>query len=97
MKPYPLYSNTPFSTIRELIDLNAGKYRDAAAYSWQAKDKQITSPTYLQTQQDIGMNSLEQMEMVVNLEEEFNVEISDREAMQLVTVGDVIKMLEAKK
>ncbi len=46
---------------------------------------------------DIGMNSLELMEMVVNLEEEFNVEISDREAMQLVTVGDVIKMLEAKK
>lgn len=46
---------------------------------------------------DIGMNSLELMEMVVNLEEEFDVEISDREAMQLVTVGDVIKMLEAKK
>ena len=46
---------------------------------------------------DIGMNSLELMEMVVNLEEEFNVEITDREAMQLVTVGDVIKMLEAKK
>jgi acyl carrier protein len=46
---------------------------------------------------DIGMNSLELMEMVVNLEEEFNIEISDREAMQLVTVGDVIKMLEAKK
>ena len=46
---------------------------------------------------DIGMNSLELTEMVVNLEEEFDVEISDREAMQLVTVGDVIKMLEAKK
>ena len=46
---------------------------------------------------DIGMNSLELMEMVVNLEEEFDVEILDREAMQLVTVGDVIKMLEAKK
>ena len=46
---------------------------------------------------DIGMNSLELTEMVVNLEEEFDVEILDREAMQLVTVGDVIKMLEAKK
>ena len=43
------------------------------------------------------MNSLELTEMVVNLEEEFDVEILDREAMQLVTVGDVIKMLEAKK
>ena len=53
MKPYPLYSNTPFSTIRELIDLNAEKYRDASAYSWQVKDKQITKRTYLQTQQDI--------------------------------------------
>ncbi|MBQ9290085.1 MAG: acyl carrier protein [Clostridia bacterium] len=46
---------------------------------------------------DIGMNSLELMEMVVNLEEEFDIEISDREALQLVTVGDVIKLLDSKK
>ena len=53
MKPYPLYSITPFSTIRELIDVAAEKYQDASAYSWQTKDKQKTERTYLQTQQDI--------------------------------------------
>lgn len=53
MKPYPLYSITPFSTIRELIDVAAEKYQDASAYSWQTKNKQMTERTYLQTQQDI--------------------------------------------
>lgn len=93
MKPYPLYSNTPFSTIRELIDLNAEKYRDASAYSWQVKDKQITKRTYLQTQQDNAflkrIMSIKELGMIPDYLVNFGVEFTpvDEAAKAVMTIA----------
>ena len=45
---------------------------------------------------DLGADSLDTVELIMALEEEFNVEIPDEEAEKLTTVGDAIKYVEAK-
>ncbi len=45
---------------------------------------------------DLGADSLDTVELVMALEEEFGVEIPDEEAEKLVTVGDAIKYIEEK-
>lgn len=43
---------------------------------------------------DLGINSLELAELVIRLEENFEVEIADEDLNNFVTVGDVVKYLE---
>ena len=45
---------------------------------------------------DLGADSLDTVELVMALEEEFGVEIPDEEAEKLITVGDAIKYVEEK-
>ena len=44
--------------------------------------------------EDLGYDSLDTVEMLMTLEEEFNVRIPDEEAIKLKTVGDVANYLE---
>ena len=47
--------------------------------------------------EDLNADSLDQVELIMALEEEFNAEIPDEEAEKLKTVGDAIKFIEAKQ
>jgi acyl carrier protein len=47
--------------------------------------------------EDLGADSLDTVELVMALEEEFGQEIPDEEAEKLQTVGDVIKYVEDKQ
>jgi acyl carrier protein len=44
--------------------------------------------------EDLGADSLDVVELVMALEEEFGHEIPDEEAEKLTTVGDVVKYIE---
>ena len=44
---------------------------------------------------DLGLNSMDLIQMVVGAEEEFDIEISDRELKNIATVGDILKMIRA--
>jgi acyl carrier protein len=44
--------------------------------------------------EDLGADSLDVVELVMALEEEFGHEIPDEEAEKLVSVGDVVKYIE---
>jgi acyl carrier protein len=44
--------------------------------------------------EDLGADSLDTVELVMALEEEFGNEIPDEEAEKLTTVGDVIRYIE---
>lgn len=45
---------------------------------------------------DLGADSLDTVELVMALEEEFGVEIPDEDAEKIQTVGDAIKYIEEK-
>lgn len=46
--------------------------------------------------EDLGADSLDVVELLMTMEDNFNVSVSDEEAVNLKTVGDIVKMLEAK-
>ncbi len=46
--------------------------------------------------EDLGADSLDVVELLMTMEDSFGVSVSDEEAVNLKTVGDIVKMLEAK-
>ncbi len=54
--------------------------------------EQITEETNVRT--ELGLNSLELVNLAEAIEDEFDVEIPDREVMGLETIGDAIKIIE---
>ena len=45
---------------------------------------------------DLGSDSLDTVELVMALEEEFGIEIPDEEAQKMTSVGEAIRYVEAK-
>ena len=45
---------------------------------------------------DLGADSLDIVELVMEFEKEFNIDIPDEDAEKLRTVGDAIKYLDSK-
>ena len=46
--------------------------------------------------EDLGADSLDTVELVMALEEEFGIEIPDEDAEKMITVGDAMKYIEQK-
>ncbi len=46
---------------------------------------------------DLGADSLDQVELIMAMEEEFGVSISDEEAEKIVTVRDAIEYIQKEK
>ena len=44
--------------------------------------------------EDLGLSSLDVVDIVVAFEEEFDVEIPERRLMEIVTIGDVVSILK---
>ncbi len=64
-------------------------------YRLQVDEKQVTPEAGFID--DLGADSLDTVELVMALEENFNIEIPDEDANELKTVGDAIKYIESKK
>lgn len=59
-----------------------------------ADGAEITEETNLK--EDLNADSLDLFELVMALEDEFNIEIPSEDLEQLVTVGDVLEYLTSK-
>ena len=46
--------------------------------------------------EDLGADSLDTVELVMALEEEFGIEIPDEDAEKMTTVGDAVRYIETK-
>lgn len=68
------------------------KVRDIVVEQLGVKPEQVTPEAKFI--EDLGADSLDVVELVMALEEEFGSEIPDEEAEKLTTVGDVIKYIE---
>ena len=46
--------------------------------------------------EDLGADSLDMVEVIMGLEDEFNIEISEDDAAKISTVAEIVKYLEEK-
>ena len=46
---------------------------------------------------DLGADSLDVVELIMSVEDEFGVQISDEDAAQLPTVGKILEYIEARQ
>ncbi|MDO5096257.1 MAG: acyl carrier protein [Peptostreptococcaceae bacterium] len=46
--------------------------------------------------EDLGADSLDMVEVIMGLEDEFGIEISDEDAAKISTVGEIVAYLEEK-
>lgn len=70
--------------VRELIAQQLNKSVDEVT-----EDKEIVK--------DLGADSLDVVEMLMSLEEEFEVTVPEEDAVNVKTVGDIVKVIEANK
>ena len=68
------------------------KVRDALAAQFELDPEKISPETNLID--DLGADSLDVVELIMNIEDEFGVSISDEEAANLVTVQKIVEFLE---
>lgn len=45
---------------------------------------------------DLGLNSLDVVSLIIDFEDKFGIEISDRTIRDFVTVGDIVRYLEKR-
>lgn len=48
-------------------------------------------------QDDLNADSLDAVELIMSIEDEFEIEISDDEAQNLRTIGDIVNYINANK
>ena len=56
------------------------------------KETEVTPEASFTT--DLGADSLDTVELIMDLEKEFGVQISDEDAQKIVSVGDAIENIE---
>lgn len=71
------------------------KLVDLIAKELSVSKENITKETHLQN--DLGADSLDAVELIMSIEDAFEISISDENAAGLKTVGDIFKYLEANK
>ena len=68
--------------------------RKMIAQQLNCEESEITSDTSFKD--DLGADSLDLFELVMALEDEYNIEIPAEELTELATVGDVIEYLRGR-
>ena len=66
--------------------------RDALAQQFEVEPESISMDTNLID--DLGADSLDVVELIMSLEDEFGIAISDEDAAQLYTVRRIVEYLE---
>ena len=66
--------------------------RDMLAKQLKKNAAKITLETKIK--EDLGADSLDIMEMLMNIEEDYGIRIPDEDIVDFVTVGDIVDYLE---
>ena len=68
------------------------KVKDIIVDKLGVDEKDVTMEASFTT--DLGADSLDTVELIMELEKEFDVQIPDEEAEKIATVGDAVKFIE---
>ena len=58
-----------------------------------AKDKEVTLESNVK---ELGLDSLDIVDLLMDMEEKYNIEFENEEMTELATVNDVVKAIESK-
>lgn len=58
-----------------------------------AKNKEVTLESNVK---ELGLDSLDIVDLLMDMEEKYNIEFENEEMTELVTVNDVVKAIESK-
>ncbi len=70
------------------------KVRDILCDQLDIEEEKVTMESIIID--DLGADSLDVVDLIMSLEEEFDVEIPDDEVESVKAVGDIVKFIEAK-
>jgi acyl carrier protein len=70
------------------------KIKDVVVKRFKVPTEKVTLATRLR--EDLNVDSLDAVQLIMDLEDIFNVRINDDEAQSFKTVGDIVKFVEAK-
>ena len=70
------------------------KVKTILAEQFDVEEDTITEDTSLQ--EDLGADSLDVVEMIMTLEEQFGITIPEEDAIAIKTVEDIVKIIDAK-
>ncbi len=76
------------------MEVSQDKIRQIIADQLGVKKEEVTDSAKFVD--DLGADSLDTVELVMALEEEFGIEIPDEDAEKLMTVGDALRYIEEK-
>lgn len=76
------------------MDVSQDKVKQIIADQLGVKKEEVTDSAKFVD--DLGADSLDTVELVMALEEEFGIEIPDEEAEKLATVGDAMRYIEER-
>lgn len=71
------------------------KIQKILAEQFEVSAQSITEDTNIVD--DLGADSLDVVELIMSLEDEYGITISDEEAVELNTVGKLIEFIEARQ
>lgn len=69
------------------------KVKEIICKNFSVKEKNVTPEAALS--KDLGINSLQLADLILALEEEFDIEIEDKAIKKMIKVSDVVAYLEA--
>lgn len=70
------------------------KVKEVIADELEVDEEQVTMEAVIVD--DLGADSLDVVELIMRLEENFEIEIPDEEAEKIQTVGDAVKFIESQ-
>ena len=78
----------------EKVEVSQDKVKQIIADQLGVKKEEVTDGAKFVD--DLGADSLDTVELVMALEEEFGIEIPDEDAEKMISVGDAIKYIDEK-
>lgn len=70
------------------------KIREVVAKKFKVKPEKVNATTRLR--EDLNVDSLDAVELIMELEDTFKVKIGDDEAQKLKTIGDIVNFIKPK-
>jgi acyl carrier protein len=70
------------------------KIKEVVAKKFKVQLEKVSVTTRLR--EDLNVDSLDAVELIMELEDTFTVKISDDEAQKLKTIGDIVTFIEPK-